>query len=107
LLLLRQKRWPRLLPCLWLCLGSRLHAEQLHAHRVNEPLQVLQAGGARAVVRRRNEPVNVGLVLGEEGVHARLVDAARALRLRQDEVEEEGGADPGVEGKPFLHLLFR
>jgi hypothetical protein len=47
-----------------------------------------------------DEVVDGELVLVQEGVEVRLVEHAGALGLGRDEVEEEAGAEPGVERDP-------
>ena len=47
-----------------------------------------------------DEVVDLRLVVLEEGVDVVLVDDPRALRLRQDEVEQEAQADVAVERNP-------
>ena len=66
--------------------------------------EVLCSGGAEAVVGRGDEVFDMGLVAGEVWVDVGLVDEAGALGLGEDEVEEEGEAEVGVEGDPSRRL---
>ena len=49
---------------------------------------------------RGYEIVNSDFVFMEEGVNVALVEDFGALRLREDEIEEETEPDPRVEGDP-------
>lgn len=67
--------------------------------------EVGEAGCFGAVVGGGDEVVDGEFVFVEKGVDVGLVEVFGALRLREDEVEEEAKADPRVEGDPGRILL--
>ena len=75
-------------------------AEEHRLYVVDGVAEAREAGGAEALVGGGDEVLDARLVGLEVGVHARLVEDAGALGLGEDEVEEEGEADVGVEGDP-------
>ena len=81
--------------------------EDVGFYKVDGLFQVRKSGGAGTVVSRGDEGLNVGFVVGEEGVDVLLVDGARALGLRKDEVGEGEEAEVGVEGEPGGVSLVR
>jgi len=60
----------------------------------------MQTGCSGTVAGVRDEDVDVGFVLGDEGLYIGLIEEAGALGLGQDEVGEQEEAEVGVEGKP-------
>lgn len=64
-------------------------------------LEICNAGRLCAIVGGGDEVIDRSFVLLEERVDVRLVEQAGALRLREDEVEEEAEAEPCVERNPM------
>jgi len=60
----------------------------------------MQTDCSGTVAGVRDEDVDVGFVLGDEGLYIGLIEEAGALGLGQDEVGEQEEAEVGVEGKP-------
>lgn len=64
-------------------------------------LEVGKAGGLEALVGRGDEVIDLRLVLLEEGVNLLFVDYARALGLREDEIEEEEESQVAIKRNPI------
>jgi len=60
----------------------------------------MQTDCSGTVAGVRDEDVDVGFVLSDEGLYIGLIEEAGALGLGQDEVGEQEEAEVGVEGKP-------
>lgn len=83
----------------WLGVAGR-QAEDVCLDEFDGLLDVREAGDPETVVGVGDEVLDLTLVLAEEGVDVGFVDEARALGLREDEVEEEEEADVRVERDP-------
>lgn len=76
-------------------------AEDVCADVVDELLERVQSEASGALVRGRDEVLNLGLMLGEEGGNIATVNERCALRLaRQQQPDVETEAGPCVKGQP-------
>jgi hypothetical protein len=70
---------------------------------LNEFYGMFQVGNASSfgsVVSGGYKVIDCNLVFAEEGMDMGFVENASSLGLREDEVEEEAEANPGIEGDP-------
>lgn len=75
-------------------------SQDLLAHQLNGPVEVLQAQGLGLVVALGDEAFDLTFVLEEEGVDVLLVEHASTLGLGEHEVAQEEQTEPAVEGEP-------
>ena len=70
--------------------------------KFNYLFNVCNASSLDAIVGGRYEIIDRNLVFAEERMDVLLIEDARSLGLRKDEVKEETEAEPGVEWNPRL-----